>query len=220
MASVSVWRRLMRFEPDVTIGQWIYDRIANNWPWLLATVGGSAMSYLASISKWIEPWGPVGWGAAGLISGLLLYLLIAWGYLIISRARQSSALAKFAGLKASSASINTLAPTHTHEKIELSSFYHPFFRATENVRFEDCDLMGPSLIVFQAGALMNSHFFECEVVILRRDRPVRGVTLFRFCTINRCNLYRVTLAMSWEDYQRLPPDFNLPIISDGTIGDA
>ena len=78
--------RLLKIEPGVTLGQWLYDRITNNWAWLVALFAGSGMSYLAVISQWIKPWGPIGYGAIGLVSALLIYLGLSYGYALISLA--------------------------------------------------------------------------------------------------------------------------------------
>jgi hypothetical protein len=139
--------RLFKIEPGVTLGQWVYDRITNNWVWLVAAFGGGGMSYLAAISEWIKPWGPVGYGAAGLGFGLLIYLIVTYGYAAVGRARERNAQADYIRSRANLAGLNVLAPIHNHEKIELIQFFSHFYIPTENIRFEDCDLVGPATIV-------------------------------------------------------------------------
>jgi hypothetical protein len=68
-------QRALRIEPGITLGQWVYDRIANNWDRLLALfVAGGGMSFLASITQWVEAWGPVGIGAIGFGSAIIAWI--------------------------------------------------------------------------------------------------------------------------------------------------
>jgi hypothetical protein len=109
-----------------------------------------------------------------------------------------------------------------NEKVELSDFYHPFFRPVQNVRFEDCDLFGPCLAFVDGCNLSFCEFHDCEYIIARTDRPVLGATRFVNCTFYRCRLYRVTFILNYEAYKSLPYALkaHLPVISDGRIGDV
>jgi hypothetical protein len=140
---------------------------------------------------------------------------------MFAHARSQLALAKYAREKASASGTNTLAPTHEHERIELWTFYHPFYRATENVRFENCELFGPANIAAQDCAFVDGEFHECEIIIVRPDRPVKGAMLFRRCNFVRFRLYRATFLMNIETYNSLPAEMraSVRVISDGRIGD-
>ena len=221
MAGRGILVRLFKIEPGITLGQWLYDRITNNWAWLIAIFGGSGMSYLAAISDWIKPWGPIGWGGIGVSTALLCYLAVSASYFLYSRARLNAAIAFYTTTKATSAVVNVMAPVHTHEKIDLIQFYHPFMQPNDNVRFEDCHLMGPASIVMLGSTMTNSQFYECDVVIVRPDRIMQGASVFRYCTINRCKVFRVTFLMPIEFYNAFPDEMKrgLRIISDGRVGD-
>ncbi len=214
--------RLFKIEPGVTLGQWLYDRITNNWAWLLAVFGGGGMSYLAAVSEWIKPWGPIGYGTVGLIAALLIYLILTHGYAAVGKARERNAQAEYIRGRARQASVNVLAPVHDHEKIDLVQFHDHFYVAVENIRFEDCNLMGPAMIGIDGCQFLHTHFVECEIVIVRPDRPVKGAARFRFCTLLRCKIFRVTFVMNYETYKNMPPDLRagVPVISDGRIGDV
>jgi hypothetical protein len=74
----SLLRRILRIEPGVTLGQWIYDRFANNWQSIIALfLGLGGMSYLAAVTDWLRAWGPVAWGTIGLVSALIIAIGIS-----------------------------------------------------------------------------------------------------------------------------------------------
>ena len=77
------------------------------------------------------------------------------------------------------------------------------------------------MLALEGGTMLNSQFVDCEAVIVRGDRPIRGATLFRVCTINRCKLFRVTFVVNVQMYQALPAEAKagLTVISDGRVGD-
>jgi len=124
--------------------------------------------------------------------------------------------------KAQASTTNVLNPIHENERINLVDFYHPFYRPTENARFENCDLMGPAWINCDGCQFLHDGFFDCEIVIVRPDRPVGGASQFKFCTFTRSNFYRVTFLMNYESYKHFPDDFRagIRVISDGRIGDV
>lgn len=198
---------------------WLIDQAIEHWPVLVTVfLGGGIMTYLAAISKWLEPWGPVAWGAAGLSSILVIsFVYFLWGY-----ARSQITLSEYTKTKMSSLETNILSPTHQHERIALSDFYHPYFRPTENARFENCELIGPACIAIDGCSFLNTGFIDCEIVIVRPDRPIKGAMMFKFCTFLRCNLYRVTWLMNYDQYKLLPEEMRAKVIviSDGRIGDV
>ena len=214
--------RIFKIEPGVTLGQWVYDRIANNWTWIIGLFGGSGMSYLASISEWIKPWGAVGYGSVGLASFLLIYLILTYGYAAVGKARERSAQADYIKGRTQQNSTNVLAPTHTHEKIDLIQFFSHFYVPTENVRFENCVLTGPAMIGIDGCTFAYSHFVDCEILIVRSDRPIRGAAMFKLCSLLYCKIFRVTFVMNYDTYTKMPPEFRagVRVISDGRIGDV
>lgn len=175
------------------------------------------MYYFASISNWLSPYGPVAWGGIGIVT----ILLLSFAFFLFGVAREKVAIADYTKAKSTATGTNTLAPVHQDERIELSSFYHPFYRATENARFENCELFGPALILAEGCSFLDGSFIECEIVIVRPDRPVKGIMAFKHCTFVRFTLYRATLLMNIETYKAMPADVKayVPVISDGRVGD-
>lgn len=186
--------------------------------WLSSFIGGGGlMIYFASITKWAIWLGPLGWALIAIAAMLLVMI----GYYIWTVANSRRALNEYVRAKIDARGVNTLAPEHDHERINLSDFYHPLFFPTEHVRFTDCELLGPaSIAIIDSCVFDGCGFIDCEFVIVRSDRPVRGVSAFRACTFLRGRLIRITLLMNIQQYQNLPAIMRqqIPVISDGRIG--
>jgi hypothetical protein len=219
----SFWRKLLKVEPDISAYQWFIDRIRENWIFIVGTAGsGGFMTYLAAITKWLEPWGPIGWGVIGLGSIIITNLGIAIAFYIYAVAKQRSVQLRYIESKIGSSSANILAPIHHNERINLVDFFHPFYKPTKQVRFENCDLMGPSNILIAGCMFDGCNFVDCETVIVLPDSQLRGVTFFEGCHFVNSRLYRCTLFMPMETYRTFPDlmKVGLPIISDGNAGEA
>ena len=183
---------------------WLFDQAIEHWPSIAILVGGSIMGVLAAISNWLAPYGPIAWGSVGIAS-ILVLVFIYWLY---GLARAKIATADYAKAKSMASIVNVLSPTHNHEKINLVDFFNHFYMSNDDIRFEGCDSVGPALILLDECQLLSSRFIDCEVVIGRTDRLVRGAAKFRHCTILRCRIFRVTFIMDYEAYIALPDIFN------------
>lgn len=202
------WEIVSRFNTAVSFGGTIYA---------VSAFGGIAMAYLAYATDWLEPWGPVAWGAIGIISAVL----IASAIFLISISRARLAVTRYTTEATRRNAVNVLAEVHQKEKIILADFYHPYFEPRNNIRFKGCELYGPCSVFFSGGTFNSCGFIDCEIVIARSDRLVRGVTAFTLPYLLNCRLYRVTLFMNIQMFNSLPPHMksNVPVISDGRIGD-
>jgi hypothetical protein len=186
--------------------------------WIVSLIGGSSLLYyLGSITDWAHAAGPLGWAVIAIFT----MVVAAFGYAAYGYATMQRSLARYGNAKAEAGHTNPLAPVHQHERIDLSQFYHPFHKATEKVRFENCELMGPASIFLDGCVLNEGLFRECDVVVVRPDRPVSGVTKFQFCHFVNCKFFRVTFFMPYDHYKDFQKIGGQPmkIISDGQIGD-
>jgi hypothetical protein len=214
MAETTVRKRAIKAGLD-----WLWGKAIERWPELVtAVIAGGGMTYLARASAWLAPYGPVAWGGIGLLS----MLVVAFAYFLVSLGRARRALSTYVLAKTSAAAVNVLAPIHQDARIELSHFYHPYFQPVENVRFEHCELMGPANVAFFGGTFDHCGFIDCEIVIVREDRLIRGASSFKNCLMMRSKLYRLTLIMNYQSYLLLPGEIRsaVPVISDGRIGDV
>lgn len=189
----------------------LVDQVIQHWAALVSIGGGAVMGYLASISAWLAPYGPVAWGGVAVVS-LVVISLAALGW---SKATEIRALARYANARALAGGANALAPTHDHERIVLSDFYHPFYKPVETVRFEHCDLMGPANVFMDGCTLTDSGLHDCEAIIVAKGTAVRGAVGFKHCTFARCHIFRATLLMFPEQYVALQSALHasIPIIS-------
>jgi hypothetical protein len=212
-------RRVLRWEPGITLGQWLYDRIANNAGAIIAYVGGGGlMYYLGSITAWAHDFGPLGWALIAIAA----IFAVSGSWALMEGARSRRVISRYSALKASAQGTNVLAAVHQDERLDLSDFYYPFLKPTLNARFANCDLMGPALVAIFGCTLNGGGMQDCDIVIARSDRPIKGATVFRSCTFVDCHMYLVTWIMPYEMYQSLPADIraSVPVISDGRIGDV
>jgi hypothetical protein len=200
------------------IGRRLWELATSNSGQIAVWLGGSGlMFYLGSITQWAQTLGPLGWALIAVASMFLVSLGFAlWSWASVRLAQQSLASAK-----AQAGKVNVLSRSHENERINASDFYSPFFIPIEHVSFTDCELLGPASVYFIGGTFDRVHFVGCEIVIVRPDRPVKGVTSFRFATFLRGRFIGLTLLMNLDQYNKLPDDMKagVPVISDGRVGD-
>lgn len=184
---------------------------------LVAALGAGGMGYLAKISAKIEPYGAVAWGGVTLVS----FVMICCSLALLGVWLQKKSIAAFTGKMVETASVNPLEPLHKNKRIQLADFFHPFYKPSQNLRFEECDLMGPVNLYAEGGAFHDCGFIDCEIIIVRDDRPIRGVVPMKHPTFLKCSLYRVTLLMPFSQYNTLPEPMKkgVSVISDGRVGD-
>lgn len=69
-----------------------------------------------------------------------------------------------------------------------------------NKRFEDCELVGPAIILIMGSTLLaNSHFegsFEDTVIIIQEERRLVGVVGFEDCVFERCKFLKVGIIIT------------------------
>lgn len=165
-------QRILRWEPGIALSQWIYDRIANNWAKIVSFGGGAVMLYLATITEWLRALGPAGIGGVAILTMLLTWLAIAGGQLLRSKARvrreEAFALQKW---KDQVDTINPLAATFNNQRIKISDLAHPVSNSISGKRFTDCELIGPSNLVFLgSGEVIGVTFSNCDIVVLKSGK--------------------------------------------------
>lgn len=169
--------RVVRWEPGISLGQWIYDRIANNWDRLVALfVGAGGMSYLASITEWLKAWGPVGIGAVGIGSALIIWIGLAWAQSIRAQARrrhaETYAIQKW---EENVDDFNPLSPEFHLKRMKIGDLANPISKKVIGKCLIDCELIGPAVIFFHKDIEMNGvGFVDCDVVVAK---PVETIVL-------------------------------------------
>ena len=104
---------------------WIWDWLIEHWPALSVAGVLSGMTYLAAISQWLNAYGPVAWGFAGLL-GALITALIYWVYAF---AAQKIAVSAFVAQVSKPAdNINPLEDAFHKRRIKIQDLVDPFRR--------------------------------------------------------------------------------------------
>lgn len=198
MAKRKSWlERVARIEPGITVGQWLYDRVANNWQWILPLLGGSGMSYLASVSSWLNSYGSVAWGAVGIVSFLIIALVI-W---ILASARERWAQAEYyQEIAKPSEDVNPLDSNFEHKRFSVQTFFSHFYILNKGKFFKECDIVGPGAIALIADCkLYEPELFHCDFVV-RKPSQNKSFTAagFERTTFERCRFFNVTLLIDQD----------------------
>jgi len=174
---------------------WAWDWAIEHWPALtLAIVSGGGMTYLAAVSQWLNQYGPVAWGFAGLI-GLGLAALVYWLY---SSAVHRLAMSAYVGLLSkTSDAINPLDNVFNRRRIKIQDLIDPFTHEVRGKTFTDCDLVGPANIFFEGvGTLNGVGFYNCNCVLANRNFVPNTISRFTDVHIIRGRIIAATLFMS------------------------
>ena len=102
--------RIAAVDSIVSLGEWFIKQ----WPILTALFGGSTMSYLASLNPRFKAWQ---WGAIGIATGLLIYLVVVLVYAAWAWAVSKRAQARYSQEVLDTASINPLDPIFERKRI-------------------------------------------------------------------------------------------------------
>lgn len=192
----NVLQRVLRIEPGVSLGQWLYDRIANNWDRLVALfVAGGGMTYLANITTWIKAWGPFGVGAAGLLSALIAWIALSYAKLLRTNAHLRHVQAEATkNWQTQVDNINPLATEFHTKRIKILDLKDPTAPKIIGKRFIDCELIGPANIFFANSNLQDVHFFDCDALIIKENAQIHNAVALEGCffvnvKIINCALY-------------------------------
>ena len=172
-------QRLLRVEPGISLGQWVYDLVANNWTQMVAIfVAGGGMTYLSAVTEWTAALGPAGVGAIGLLSALIAYIAISYAQLLRAKRRAQDTEARAIDhWQHQTDAINPLDDTFHRKRINLADLAHPTKRKIIGKKFTDCQLVGPAnLFIFHNTTFFNVGFIDCDIVLTKQDAVLSNVT--------------------------------------------
>jgi hypothetical protein len=179
------------------------DWLAKAWPLLAALGGAGVMSALARATVWLSAWGPIAWGGTFLAAFLALYGAFLAGVRVTARARETRAMARYTEMVAGNQSINPLDRLFERKRVNLSDFYHPFFKWHENPIFRHSEIFGPAnLIVRGMPTFVHSNFNDCEYVIVKPGSKLTNVVGLDSPILENCDVYRVTFFLLPDDARR------------------
>ncbi len=198
-------KQIRRFWPGVSDAQWYFDKFSTNWPFIATVfVGGGGMTYLAKISLWLAPWGPIAWGAIGLCSSLIIALLI----MSFVKIRNINVNSRYiSAVIERPKNVNPLRDNFEKEKILLSDFYSPFSIHNERKTFKNCEIHGPgSLLMAQRSNLIGPHMHQCDMIIFDPTKPVQSAVIFSETSFFECKFFNLSLMLVVPNAQQIVDD--------------
>ena len=207
-------RRILKLDSPITVGQWIYDRLSGNWVLIVSLLGGVSMTYLAKITEWIRPWGPVGWGVVGLSSALLLALLISLATLVIAQATKRRAEARaIVRWSEKTIGLNPMDKEFRNQRINLIDLANPISRVIGGKRFINCEIIGPATVFLRGGkgGFRDITFAEANIIPIKSPFPLFSIYTVADCDFIECKFFAVTLLIPMQ---------MIPIFEAGYVGSA
>lgn len=146
--------------------KWMVDYAIEHPVQIAIVIGSGTMTLLAYISSFLNQYGPVAWGAVGILTMLLLAVMA----MIVALAM--SAFAKAQYLKVITFephSTNPLKSQFERERLRIGDFYSPFGILNENKHFNDCEIQGPGSAIFIGnGSVDSCNFMRCDFVVVKK----------------------------------------------------
>lgn len=173
--------------------QWLFDKAMANWDRLLLLLAGGGTMSWAAFKDWVWQIGPLGWVAAFWVGAFLMLVAMLLYEIIAAWADRRRALREMATRPGA---VSVLQPEFRDLRISLSDFYNIFLIPNEGKTFTNFELIGPGNIhIDRSDMLAPLHFRECEFVLVRPDRPVTNVTIFRNCRFIGGKFVRCTFVV-------------------------
>jgi hypothetical protein len=173
---------------------WLWDWAIDHWPSLVTAASGAVMTTLAAFSGWLSVYGPVAWGAIGLLS----MLVAALGYFVYAAAAERSANAAYTrSLSIVQRSVNPLQSVFDTERFAVADFARLIGTPYDGKMFRACEIHGPGALGLGTDCQVNrATFFQCDLVAVPRT-PVYVYTAVPFVrsTFEGCTFVRVTIFM-------------------------
>jgi hypothetical protein len=197
-----LFRRLFRIEAGISISQALADHFTDHAiAWVVWLGGGAVTAYLATITKWLEPWGPIGWGVAvfaGAIIAVAIYEAVVW-------TSSRKFMNRFVTRALKTSTVNPLLNEFNKNRIKLDIFYNPYYVSVRGKRFTECQLWGPSFIAITGSrsAMVGCEFRRVQVVIVKENIPIWGVTNFEDCSFIEGEICDATLLMNRPTYDHI-----------------
>lgn len=154
------------------------------------------MTYLAAITEWLKPWGPIAWGVIFLVTLIIVAAVIIGGRAISAWAFTKRALGRYSDATLNTQSANPLDQEFIRKRLNLADFYHPHFVVNSKKHFRGCELFGPCQVAIMSHTtLANCNFNDCDVVVVDPSKPLHGAIAFAETEFLNCEFYRVTLLV-------------------------
>lgn len=180
MSKKSLFHKILRIEPGIALGQWVYDRITANSTALFSLfIAGGGMTYLSFITAWAKQLGPAGIGMIALLSALISYYLLSLAQTNRATKRVQEATAQAISKWQSEVDqINPLDEEFNRKRIDILSFKHPISNRIEGKIFSNCQLIGPCNIIFSGSRASHVTFTNCDLITINTKTVLYNCVLF------------------------------------------
>ena len=159
------------------------------------------MTGLATLTEWMEPFGPFGWGMAFLVGATFVAVISR----LLSGTRMQRQRIKEAQAAVSHGRANPLDIEFSRQLISIPDFYTRDYVPHSNKEFKNCVVQGPGSLTFQGFLVINGgEFRHCQIVLIDPSIKIYGVTAFRNSTFRDCTFSNLTFYMTPESYDDMP----------------
>lgn len=194
--------------------QRLLDRTESRIALYTVMVGsGSLMAYLASITALLEKWGAFAWGVSFFGGAIASASILALG----TKARANWLVSSAVARSVEAGAVNAIEDQFEKKKIKATDFHNYHYREHIGKRFRECEINGPGSIIFMGQFVAtNGSFRNCQIVVVRDDAVLFGVTAFRDSHFDRCHFFDITLYMTKQTYAGMPQDIKagIQVVSD------
>lgn len=153
--------------------------------------GGFLAFITAKDAPLLEPFGALGWVAAGVIVACIVAVVL----LIMSMTNAQSAKARYFELM--SLREGQFNPGSTHfmgRVIPINDLHMPEVSLHEDKLIENCTFAGPGGVAILGGKIEGCDFNMCgTMVVIPAGASITGIPVLRDCTIKGSKFVRVTL---------------------------
>jgi hypothetical protein len=137
-------------------------------------------------------------------AGFCGFLLFAFGYALIARARAQWVRTKYDyGLYKRTGFVDPMVATFENKRIFLADFILPSDPHIEGKTFINCEIVGPANVFFRYNNRVDEHRLPiCDGVVIAPGKPFYNGVFLDGCAFRKCSFKRVTVAVLPDMYEQ------------------
>lgn len=153
------------------------------------------MAYLAAATDWLNSWGPIGWGLAGLFSFFAVLLGLAAMNLVRAVAAERRANADAVrDWSSRTDNVNPLSTEFHRVRARFLDLMSPIDHSIRGKKFYDCELIGFADLLAIGSTFNRVGFADCQIIVVKTDAKIINAVALIDCeihggTISRTNLF-------------------------------
>lgn len=182
---------------------------------LLILFGTTISAFWARTSEELSKIGPFIWVIIAMSTAILLTLMIYFINLSFKIRAQANLIAveanHIAALSTPKTNINPLAEVFVEQIIYIPDLFLPVKQEHRNKVFKRCKFVGPGAIAILGGTIINNQFLDCgDFITLADNTEITGIVVLNGCTIENCEIVRVTITSTSNLIEFLTKDIRKP----------